>query len=234
MITKKIILSTILFFFISSFSLEERTRFSKSFKNEINKAIIFIDDKKEEILYICNEYEVDPELFISIIFPELIRYNSFQDKIEVSANKLFYTNWGAEYSDFSIGILQMKPSFVERLSNSKKISNYDDLFIYPEDCSKEEVRSIIVDRLQSVTYQLKYLAYFISLINSSYNIQFKNNYEKIRYYATAYNGGAWYNQNNNNKISKKKTYPYGGNVNKIKQYSYSDISLYYYQDILNK
>ena len=172
MITKKIILLSILFFFISSFSLEERKKFSKSFKNEINKAITFIDDKKEEILYICNEYEVDPELFISIIFPELIRYNSFQDKIEVSANKLFYTNCGAEYSDFSIGILQMKPSFVERLSNSKKISNYDHLFIYPEDCSKEEVRSIIVDRLQSVTYQLKYLAYFISLIDSSYNIQF--------------------------------------------------------------
>ena len=128
----------------------------------------------------------------------------------------------------------MKPTFIERLSKTRKRAKYKDLFLYPENSSKEDVRGIIIDRLQDVEYQLKYLAYFINIIDTSNEVKFKNDYDKIIYYATAYNAGSWYNEDNNQKLSKKKTYPYGANIDETKQYSYSDISLYYYQNVLNQ
>ncbi|MAR14953.1 MAG: hypothetical protein CMG21_00650 [Candidatus Marinimicrobia bacterium] len=225
---------TLIFNFIFSFSMEEKDKFINSFNDDIDRAIEFIDSHRDKIIEISKDYGIDANIALSIMFPELVRYNHFKDQIEVSANKLFYIKWGPEYADFSIGILQMKPTFIERLSKTRKRDKYNDLFLYPENSSKEDVRGIIIDRLQDVEYQLKYLAYFINIIDTSNEVKFENNYDKITYYATAYNAGSWYNEDNNQKLSKKKTYPYGANNDEIKQYSYSDISLYYYQNILNK
>ena len=224
----------IAFNFILSLPIEEKNNFINSFNYDINRAIEFIDNNKGKILEISKEYSVDIDIILSIIFPELVRYNYLKDQIEISANKLFYIKWGAEYADFSIGILQMKPTFIERLSNTRKRDKYDDLFLYPKNSSEEDIRGIIINRLQDIEYQLKYLAYFINIIDTSNEVKFKNDFDKIIYYATAYNAGSWYNEENNQKLSKKKTYPYGANNDEIKQYSYSDISLYYYQNILNK
>ena len=224
----------LIFNFIFSFSIEEKNNFINSFNDDINRAVEFIDEHRNKIIKISKDYSIDINIALSIMFPELVRYNHLKDQIEVSANKLFYIKWGPEYADFSIGILQMKPTFIERLSNTRKRNQYNDLFSYPEGSSKEDIRRIIIDRLQDVEYQLKYLAYFINIIDTSNEFEFKNNYDKIIYYATAYNAGSWYNQDNNQKLSKRKTYPYGSNNDEIKQYSYSDISLYYYQNILNK
>ena len=224
----------IIFNFIFSLSIEEKDSFINSFTTDIDRAIKFIDSYKNEIIEISKDYNIDVNIALSIMFPELVRYNQLKDQIEISANKLFYIKWGSEYADFSIGILQMKPTFIERLANTRKRDKYDNLFIYPENYSKEDIRRIIIDRLQNLDYQLKYLAYFINIIDTSNEVKFENNYDKITYYATAYNAGSWYNEDNNQKLSKKKTYPYGPNNDEIKQYSYSDISLYYYQNILNK
>ena len=224
----------LIFNFIFCFSIKEENNFINSFSEDINRALEFIDNHRDKIIEISKDYNIDVNIALSIMFPELVRYNHLKDQIEVSVNKLFYIKWGPEYADFSIGIFQMKPTFIERLSKTRKRDKYNDLFLYPEGASKEDVRRIIIDRLQDIDYQLKYLAYFINIIDTSNEIKFKNNYDKIKYYATAYNAGSWYNQNNNQELSKKKTYPYGGNNDEIKQYSYSDISLYYYQNILNK
>ena len=99
--------------------------------------------------------------------------------------------------------LQMKPTFIERLSKTRKRAKYKDLFLYPENSSKEDVRGIIIDRLQDVEYQLKYLAYFINIIDTSNEVKFKNDYDKIIYYATAYNAGSWYNEGNNQNYQKE-------------------------------
>jgi len=228
------LLYILIFNLIFSFSIEEKDKFVDSFNDDINRATEFINNHKDKIIQTCKEYDIDVNIALSIMFPELVRYNHLEDQLQVSANKLFYIKWGPEYADFSIGILQMKPTFIERLSNTRKRNKYDDLFLYPKNSSKEDVRRIIIDRLQNINYQLKYLAYFINIIDTSNEVQFKNDYDKIIYYATAYNAGSWYNKDNNQKLSKKKTYPYGLNNEEIKQYSYSDISLYYYQNILNK
>ncbi|MDC0145699.1 hypothetical protein OAI93_03800, partial [bacterium] len=225
---------TLIFNFIFSFSIEEKDKFINSFNDDIDRAIEFIESHRDKIIEISKDYGIDANIALSIMFPELVRYNHLKDQIEVSANKLFYIKWGPEYADFSIGILQMKPTFIERLFNTRKRDKYSDLFLYPEDSSEEDIRGIIIDRLQDIEYQFKYLAYFINIIDTSNEVKFKNDYDRIVYYATAYNAGSWYNEANNQKLSKKKTYPYGANNDKIKQYSYSDISLYYYQNILNK
>ena len=231
---KLIVFILVLLNFIFPLSLEEKDKFINSFNDDIDRAIEFIDSHRDKIIEISKDYGIDANIALSIIFPELVRYNHLKDQIEVSANKLFYIKWGPEYADFSIGILQMKPTFIERLSKTRKRAKYKDLFLYPENSSKEDVRGIIIDRLQDVEYQLKYLAYFINIIDTSNEVKFKNDYDKIIYYATAYNAGSWYNEDNNQKLSKKKTYPYGANIDETKQYSYSDISLYYYQNVLNQ
>lgn len=231
---KSIIFILFLLNFIFPLSVEEKDKFINSFNDDIDRAIEFIDSHRDKIIEISKDYGIDANIALSIIFPELVRYNHLKDQIEVSANKLFYIKWGPEYADFSIGILQMKPTFIERLSKTRKRAKYKDLFLYSENSSKEDVRGIIIDRLQDVEYQLKYLAYFINIIDTSNEVKFKNDYDKIIYYATAYNAGSWYNEGNNQKLSKKKTYPYGANIDETKQYSYSDISLYYYQNVLNK
>ena len=228
----------IILFFISSFiyslSHNEKALFFSSFESEIDNALKFIDNNQNIMDRIFFDYDVDVDLAVSIMFPELVRYNNLQDKIEISINKLLYINGGLEYSDLSIGLLQMKPSFIQRLSNTKILNKYDELFHYSDTLSNQEIRTIIIERLQSIEYQLKYLAYFIKVIDTYNKYVFIDYHDKIKYYSTAYNSGSWYNQENNNNLSQKKTYPYGPNNDEIKQYSYSDISLYYYQNFLNK
>ena len=220
--------------FIFCLSLEDKQFFLNTFSSDIDKANLFISKHKNEIVDISEDYNIDVDLFISIMFPELVRYNHLEDQLQVSANKLFYIQLGSEYADFSIGILQMKPSFIERLSNTKKRDRYNDLFDYADNLSNRDIRGIIIDRLQDINYQFKYLAYFVKIIDTGNEFEFKNENEKVIYYATAYNSGAWYNEENNKIFSERKTYPYGANSSEIKQYSYSDISLYYYENILNK
>jgi hypothetical protein len=56
---------------------------------------------------------IDPQFALSVIFPELIRYSSISDFIEVKALEVLYVQYGKDYSDFSIGLFQMKPEFAE-------------------------------------------------------------------------------------------------------------------------
>jgi len=52
---------------------------------------------------------------LSIVFPELIRFNAIQDKIETFALQSLYVKYGKDYANFSVGPFQVKPSFAESL-----------------------------------------------------------------------------------------------------------------------
>lgn len=207
-------------------------KFESSYEQEIDWANSYIDSNYELIKNTFKKNNVELSLGLSIIFPEMVRYNYLKDQIEITLNKILYVNGGSDYSDLSIGVLQMKPSFIERLSNSKKLNQYDLLFNFKNE-DNESKRKIIINRLQDLEWQLLYLCYFINLITEK--VDFSNDafHEKLKYLATAYNSGSWYNKKVNKKYSVTKSYPYGNESNKINQYSYSDISLYYY-DKYNK
>lgn len=223
----------ILTFLSVIFSLDDKQieSFENKYNQEIEWANNFILKNKSIIDSIFTDNDIDIELGLSVMFPELVRYNFFKDQIEISLNKLLYVNGGVKYSDLSIGVLQMKPSFIKRLSNSSRLHNYDLLFEFNNDLNNEDIRTIIIQRLQDLSYQLLYLSYFINIIDNHIQIYNFSLLEKIRYISTAYNSGAWYNSYNNENYSLKKTYPNGPNEKKIIQYSYSDISLYYYNKL---
>ena len=81
---------------IYSFSKEEKEVFFESFEFDIKKALNFIDDNILLIERVFKDYNIDHNLGLSIMFPELIRYNSLKDQIEISINKMFYINGGIE------------------------------------------------------------------------------------------------------------------------------------------
>ena len=74
----------------------------------------------------------------------------------------------------------MKPSFIERLSNSKKLNQYDLLFNFKNE-DNESKRKIIINRLQDLEWQLLYLCYFINLITEK--VDFSNDafHEKLNF-----------------------------------------------------
>ena len=217
--------------FSFSFDTNDIMSFENKYYKEIKWANNFIFDNKSIIDSIFINNNIDIELGLSIMFPELVRYNFLKDQIEISLNKLLYVNGGIEYSDLSIGLLQMKPSFIKRLSNSPRLSNHDLLFEFNENLNDEDIRAIIIQRLQNLSYQLLYLSCFINIIDKHIENYNFSKTQKIKYISTAYNSGAWYNINNNDKYSQKKTYPNGPDEKKIIQYSFSDISLYYYNKL---
>ena len=227
----KIFIILLFYSFSFSFDTNDIVSFENKYYQEIKWANNYIFDNKSIIDSIFINNNIDIEIGLSIMFPELVRYNFLKDQIEISLNKLLYVNGGIEYSDLSIGVLQMKPSFIKRLSNSPRLSNYDLLFEFNGNLNDEDIRAIIIQRLQNLSYQLLYLSYFINIIDKHIKNYNFSKTQKIKYISTAYNSGAWYNINNNDKYSQKKTYPNGPDEKKIIQYSFSDISLYYYNKL---
>ena len=128
-------------------------KFETSYEQEIDWANSYIDSNYELIKNTFKKNNVELSLGLSIIFPEMVRYNYLKDQIEITLNKILYVNGGTDYSDLSIGVLQMKPSFIERLSNSKKLNQYDLLFNFKNE-DNESKRKIIINRLQDLEWQL--------------------------------------------------------------------------------
>ena len=228
-----LILYILFFSFCYNYDSDSLYKFEMLYNKEVEWANSYIDSNYELINNTFKKNNIETSLGLSIIFPEIVRYNYLKDQIEITLNRLLYVNGGPNYSDLSIGVFQMKPSFIERLSNSKKLDQYDFLFNF-KDISDESKRKIIINRLQDLEWQLLYLCYFINLISEKIDFSNISFNEKVKYLATAYNSGSWYNKKVNKKYSITKSYPYGPESNKINQYSYSDISLYYHSKFNKK
>lgn len=166
---------------------------------------------------------------IAIAFPEIIRYNAFSDLIETTSNRLLYINGGKIASDFSIGIFQMKPSFVENLenyvANCKKLQQYKNIQIRIK--NQEKTREERINRLENFHWQLYYLKVFWAVMEEKYShILFKNKIDKLRFYATAYNFGFQQPEKKIINYQKTKAFPYG--KDKTKAVRFADFSIDFY------
>lgn len=88
-------------------------------------------------------YGLNPKAIIAVASPEMIRYDSLSDIIEVASNKMLYQNFGSDYGSFSVGLFQMKPKFLESLKEDIKtyeLTQLDWLF----DSKKDEERARIL------------------------------------------------------------------------------------------
>lgn len=193
----------------------------------------FLKQSEKMIIRICNEYHIEPLLVMSVGFPELNRYSMIKDLFETSAVELMYVNGGTNAIDFSIGHFQMKASFVEKLelflSSSPTLSSkYNQLISYNQK-NDYNIRKTRVERLQSTDWQIKYIVAFIDVMLARFPEISEFDIEKqIAFLATAYNYNFMATKDDIFKNQDTKSFPYG--INKRSPFSYSEISLYFYNN----
>jgi hypothetical protein len=208
-------------------SYNAEINFRATFGEKYDDALQFINEN----LWIKDSLSrngFNPEFAIAVVFPELIRYSSIQNYIEVSGLLTLYTQYGEKYADFSVGRFQMKPSFVEKLE--KDLTSFSSetsiLFDLSNTC---DARTKRVNRLNDILWQVSYLQIFLKVMEEKYHlIQWKCEEDKLKFYATAYNTGYTSGEEKiKDRIGATKFY-----ISLLKNdscYSYSDIAWEYYQ-----
>ena len=97
----------------------------------------------------------------------MLRYSLWRDLFETTALELLYVKGGKTVADFSIGWLQMKPSFAEMVEgkvqeDSILFQKYSSLLIYQSSTTDSiKVRKERIERLKQFEWQLLYLNAFI-------------------------------------------------------------------------
>lgn len=156
---------------------------------------------------IWKEYDVPCDVAESVVFPELIRYSLFRDKMETGAVKALYVSGGAGRCDFSIGPFQMKPSFVEDLEKRWMRSGMARRYnLYFDTKDSEMSRRVRISRMEMEEWQCIYLAVFLKMLYLDYGSFDRKGIhtqdgidtlpvkEQVRLAASAYNRGCrWVN-----------------------------------------
>ena len=212
-------------------STSNNLAYQQAFPKEYEDALNFIKNNKK---IIDNELSNVPKtLLLSIIFPELTRYNIIKDFGEATTLKVLYVSFGEKYANFSIGNCQMKPTFAEYLEkyqqkyalknlikNSLKYEETD------ERTDEKTIRELRVGRLQDFAWQLKYLKVFYFMMEEKFSQKkWKNDTEKCVFYASAYNLGIYEEQKINNWATIK-AFPNG--KSKALAYTYASVAREYF------
>ena len=191
------------------------------------------------------EYDVPCDVAEAVIFPELIRYSMFQDKMETGAIKSLYVSKGKEGCDFSIGRFQMKPSFAEDLEKRWMRSGLARQYgLYFDTKDNEMARKVRIARLEDEEWQCIYLAVFLKMLYLDYgSFDKQGEYtqegidalplnEQVRLAATAYNRGCrWVNpgygplEEIRAKAYEKHFHTAVVPTSKTRRYVYADIAL---------
>jgi hypothetical protein len=233
-----LIMRTLLLILLLKLSLN--TLWSQS----LNYPGIFGEDwKKAEAFEKENRYWMEPVLSknhisypvaIAVIFPELVRYSAVRDKMEISLLKTLYISLGDDYANFSVGQFQMKPSFAESIRDKapaflqrrsgitfKNRKEYGNILDFR--------RSIISD-LEDPRTQMNYLIAFIKICEKNYRTDRKDESSEVKFLATAYNYGFEKNSDDIESMIGKKFF--NTKLIKTTNYSYSDISLFWFVNYL--
>ena len=134
-------------------------------------------------------FDVDPALAESVVWPEMQQYSYMRDLLETGADSI---TSGARSGrmDFSIGVFQMKPSFVEKLETAWRLSGLADYYNLPFDTGDDaSVRQSRIERMSVAEWQVIYLGMFLRLLNFSYRLDSLPPEEQVRLAANAYNRG---------------------------------------------
>jgi len=177
-------------------------------------------------------YGVNPDLAISVIFPELIRYSAIKDLVETHSLEVLYTQYGSKYADFSIGRFQMKPSFAVHLENDWNLLSLNLHFKGKTESfnlsDNPQSRMQRIMRLKDEKWQAKYLAMFFTLVYAKYKMGLNSPEQELSFIASAYNTGYWYDSATIERM-RKQNYFYTGLIKGNEVYNYSEISEYYYK-----
>jgi hypothetical protein len=211
--------------------LADKTNYKEIFGDDYDNALKIIE-RNSRWSDTLTEDGLDPGFALAVIFPELIRYSSIADYIEIKGLEVLYVQYGKDYADFSIGLFQMKPSFAEQIETDLLKYSLSDQFLslssLKPDLSETTIcRRDRIIRLKDEYFQILYLEAFIRIMDTLYaDSVFHSSDDKLIFYSTAYNTGYFKDEAViRNEITKKRFY-LGMDATSAK-YSYSDISLSY-------
>ena len=214
-------------------------------------ATAYCEQHRSEWRQVWEQYNVPCDIAEAVIFPELIRYSLFQNKMESSAVKTLYITMGKERCDFSIGRFQMKPSFAEdiekRWMRSGLAREYN---LYFDTKDNEIARKVRISRLEKEEWQCIYLAIFLKMLYLDYGSfnkqgQFMQNGidtlpvdEQVRLSATAYNRGCRWTNPGFSPIdelwtmsTEKHFHTAVVPTSKTRRYVYADLALKHFKEI---
>ena len=202
------------------------------FEEDIKKAVKFLQQEKTTILQIKNTSNTEGDEALAIVFPELLRWNAFNDFLETTALELIYIQNGSNAANFSIGYFQMKPRFIEQLENY--IATHEEslktfTYVIIKDKTDTESRKERVNRLKQWAWQLRYAhVYWLVTQDVFKHRVFKTKKDRIRFYATAYNYGFLRSEKEIEARLYRAIFPYGS-IFKGEQLAYGDIAVEFFE-----
>ena len=186
--------------------------------------------KQQYELILQSKGIIDTGFYISLVFPEMIRYNTIRDELETFINKVAYTTID-KYEGCSIGAFQIKPNCALEIENniksSRSLSEKYPLLakISNEDNFTEKVKRI--NRLREKKYQIEYLLAFVDICVNKYDLQNKSTEEKLKIISAAYNIGFLKTSDDYKKFLNSKSFPYGaGSPDSL--WNYTELVLDFY------
>ena len=198
-------------------------------------------------------FGVDPALAESVIWPEMQLYSYPRDVAE-SAADYGTAITGGRLFDFSIGIFQMKPSFVEKLEKAWMRSGLHDEYGLSFDISDNaKVRSERIERMKVPEWQALYLGLFLRLLYHSYGSHNSDGErirdgldalpmeEQVRLAATAYNRGCTWTAAGCGSLDSLRLHSDVKSFPRViirtpgtQQYSYASLAWEHYQTICDQ
>lgn len=191
--------------------------------------------RAQEILEAMQERGVDKQLArfaVAIVFPELTRYSSFRDSLEVNANRASINL--EKKRDYSVGEMQMTSSFA--VDVERQLVRHDDLrqkysdIDFGGDDATAEAREARLDRITQRQFQISYLLAFVDVFARMYAAEVDewladdaalaktvpasesiySSYTCLAFFATAYNAGFMRGLDVIAPFMMRYGFPYGG------------------------
>jgi len=185
-------------------------------------------------------YDEDSDVLEAIVFPEIIRYNSLYDIIEINSLRTIYARYGEKYADFSVGLFQMKPTFAKSLEvevlkyrNQNWVKNLGFDNISPGESYNDRI--LRVQRIAELSWQFKYLIAMIKSVKLVHANTWKllSKEKKIIFLATAYNFG-WNKPAHIIMKMSANSFFHLNPFDKRLQYNFASIALYRYNQLISK
>ena len=174
------------------------------------------------------ENKISPDIAYGIIFPGLAKYSAIRDIMESGAYRMLYVQRGRKYSHFAVGRFQMKPSFaelVERNVTRNKLTKQE--FNLK---NTTQARSQRVRRLDSPEWQVRYLVFFVRLMDKRFaHVEWKSDEDKMRFYATAFDVGYNRDERTIRRMMNPRTRYTKRRKPKPKE-RYGDVAMYFFMN----
>jgi hypothetical protein len=149
-----------------------------AFTTESDRGTRFLEAHGAAAAAVLGGCDPSPREALAVVFPEVLRYTRFRDRLETSLLQGFFVAGG--FGDFSVGPFQMKPSFALALDAAAGI---------PPPAREE--RRAWMDRLTSLDAQLDLLCRFMAVMRRRHPAWWRDlgATDRLVRLATAYNSG---------------------------------------------